>query len=138
MVQIDKESERYKYKLEKNKAAMERKNPIRVEVCEEGSSTSSMSMYNLDSDGEYSHVPSNQYPTVVIHDAPLPMHLEEVHSSSITKKVLYERHYVIQEEDHPSSYNIEEIFGTFTFNLHRKEFNRKRVRKVKKSDVTLE
>ena len=37
-----------------------------------------------------------------------------------------------------SSYNIEEIFGAFTFNLHEKEFNQKRVRKVKKSDGILE
>jgi hypothetical protein len=117
---------------------MEWNNPIRVEDYEESSSSSSMSMYNLDSDGEYSKVPSNQSPTIVLHDAPLPMHLEEVHSSHITEKVPFERHYVIQEEDHPSSYNIEEIFGAFTFNLHNKEVSRKRVRKVKQSDGTLE
>ena len=84
-------------------------------------------MYNLDLDGEDLEVPSNQSPTVVLHDAPLPMHLEEVHSSPITEKVLSERHSSIQEEDQPSSYNIKEIFGAFSFNLHRKEFNRKRV-----------
>ena len=66
------------------------------------------------------------------------MHVEEVHSSPITEKVPSERNYVVQEEDHPSSYNIKEIFGAFTFNLHRKEVSRKRVRKVKQSDVTLE
>ena len=63
-------------------------------------------MYNLDSDGEDSDVPSNQSPAVVLHDASLPMHMEEVHSSPVTEKVPSERHYVIQEEDHPSSYNI--------------------------------
>ena len=31
-----------------------------------------------------------------------------------------------------------EIFGALTFNLHRKEVSRKRVRKVKQSDGTLE
>ena len=45
---------------------------------------------------------------------------------------------MIHEEDHPSSYNIEEIFGAFTFNLCRKEVSRKRVRKVKQNDGTME
>ena len=81
--------------MEKNKASMERKIPIRVKDCEESSSSSSISMYNLDSDGEDSYVPSNQSPTVVLHDAPLPAHMEEVHSSPITKKVLSERHSMI-------------------------------------------
>ena len=45
---------------------------------------------------------------------------------------------MVQEEYHPSSYNIEEIFGALTLNLHRKEFNWKRVRKVKQVDGTLE
>ena len=97
-----------------------------------------MFMYNLDSNGKDSYVPSHQYPLVVIHDAPLPMHTEKVHSSPIMKKVSSERHSVIQEEDHPSSYNIEKIFGDFTFNLCRNEVSQKRVRKVKQSDGTLE
>jgi hypothetical protein len=66
------------------------------------------------------------------------MHVEEVHSSPIIKKVPFERHSMVQEEDHPSSYNIEEIFGAFTFNLHKKEVSRKRVRKVKQDDGNLE
>ena len=74
--------------------------------------------------------------TIVIHNAPLPMHVEEVHSSPITKKVPSERHSVVQEEDPPSSYNIEEIFSAFTFSLHRNEFSQKRVRKVKQDDGT--
>ena len=52
MIQIDKEDERQKYKVEKNKATMERKILPRVEDCEEGSSSSSISMYNLDSGEE--------------------------------------------------------------------------------------
>ena len=44
---------------------------------------------------------------------------------------------MVHEEDHPSSYNIEEIFGAFTFNLCKKEGSQKRVRKVKQSDGTL-
>ena len=76
-----------------------------------------MSMYKFDLDREYSDVPSHQSPTVIIHDAPLPMHLEEVHSSPVTEKIPSERNLVVQEEDHPSSYNIEEIFDAFTFNF---------------------
>ena len=83
-------------------------------------------MYNFDSDGEYSDGSSNQSPTIVIHDAPLPMHLEKVHSSPIMEKVPSEIHSMVQEEDHPSSYSIEEIFGAFTFSLQRKEVGRKR------------
>lgn len=45
---------------------------------------------------------------------------------------------MIQEEDHLSSYNTEEISGSFTFNLHEKEESWKRVWKVKKSDGTFE
>ena len=44
---------------------------------------------------------------------------------------------MIQEEDHPSSYNIEEIFDSFTFNLCRKEVSWKRVRSVKQNDGTM-
>ena len=74
----------------------------------------------------------------MIHDSTLPLHMEEVHSSPIMEKVSSEMHSMIQEEDHPSSYNIKEIFSAFTFNLHRKEGSRERVRKVKQSDRTLE
>ena len=66
------------------------------------------------------------------------MHVEEVHSSPITEKVLPGIHSMVQEEDHPSSYNVEEIFGSFTFNLHRNEFSQKRVKKVTQHDGTSE
>ena len=84
-----------------------------------------MSMYNLDSNKEDSYTPSHLSPTVIVHDAPLSMHLEEVHSSPVMKKILPERNSVIQEEEHPSSYNIEEIFDALTFNLYKKEVNQK-------------
>ena len=64
-------------------------------------------MYNLDSNKEDSKVPSHRYPTLILQDAPLPMHLEEIHSSTVTEKIPSERHSMIQEEEHPSSYNIE-------------------------------
>ena len=54
MVQIDKEAERQKSKLEKRKDTIEWRNPIRIKDSEEGSSSSSMLMYSLDLDGEYS------------------------------------------------------------------------------------
>ena len=93
-------------------------------------------MYNLDSDKEDSDVPSHRSPTLILQDAPLPMHLKEVHSSLVTEKVLSERHSVIQEEEYPSNYNIEEIFDAFTFNLYKKEVSRKKIRNVKQSDGT--
>ena len=66
------------------------------------------------------------------------MHMEEVHNSPITKKVPSKMNSMVQEENHPSSYNIKEIFDAFTFHLNIKEVNKKRVRKVKKNDGTLE
>ena len=95
-------------------------------------------MYSLDFGEEVSDFLSNWTPTVVIHNAPLLMHVEEVHNSHITENVLSERNPVVQEEDHPSSYNIKEIFGAFTFNINRNEVSWKRVRKVKQNDGTLE
>ena len=103
---------------EKNRAAIERKNIIRIEDVEESSSSSSMSMYNPDSDKEDLEMPSRQSPTLI--EAPLPEHLEEVHSSPVTKKIPPEMHSMIHEEENHSSYNIEEIFYAFTFNLYRK------------------
>ena len=44
---------------------------------------------------------------------------------------------MIQEEEHPSSYNIKEIFDAFTFNLYKKEVSRKRVWNVKQSYGTM-
>ena len=117
MTQIDKEEEIKKAKEEKNRAAIEWKNIIRIKDEEESSSSSSMSMYSLDLDKEYSDVPSHRSPTLILEDAPLPMHLEEVHSSPVMEKVSSERHSVMQEEEHPSIYNIEEIVDAFTFNL---------------------
>jgi hypothetical protein len=70
------------------------------------------------------------------------MHLEKFHSSPIIEKVFSERYSSVQEEDHPSNYNIEEIFGSFTFILEWKEVSRKivqkRVQKMKQSDGSLE
>ena len=66
-----------------------------------------MPMYNLDLVKEDSNVPSHRSPTIILHNAPLPMHLEEFHSSPIIEKISSERNLVIQEEEHSSNYNIE-------------------------------
>ena len=57
----------------------------------------------------------------------VPKQPEEVHSSPITDKNQSERHsQVQQEEEDLLSYNIDEIFEAFTFNLCKKEVNEKR------------
>ena len=89
----------------------------------------------LDSDQEDSDVPSPRSPTLILQDAPLPVHLEEVHSSPVTKKNPSERHSMIQEEEHPSSYNIEEIFDSFTFNLYK---NDETMKEVQEDEVLFE
>jgi hypothetical protein len=76
-------------------------------------------------------------PTLILQDVPLSGHLEEVHSSPVTEKIPSERHLVIHEEEIPSSYNIEEIFDAFTFNLYKKEFSWKRIRNEKQNDGTM-
>ena len=65
-----------------------------------------MSMYSLDSDREYSEVPSRRTPTLI--EAQLPENQEEVYSSPTMEKIPSERHLVIHEEENPSSYNIEQ------------------------------
>ena len=62
--------------MEKRKVVIEHKNLIRIDNEEEESSSSLMSMYRIDSNGEDSYVPSHQSTTVIIHDAPLPIHME--------------------------------------------------------------
>ena len=66
-----------------------------------------MSIYNLDLDNEESEVPSHRYPTLILQEAPIPGHLEEVHRSPVMDNISSERNSVIHEEDNPSNYNIE-------------------------------
>ena len=42
-----------------------------------------------------------------------------------------------QKEEDPLSYNIDEIFESFTFNLYKKEVSRKSIRSEKQNDETL-
>ena len=107
MTKVDKEAKIQKTIGEKRKDVIEQKNIIRIEDEESSSSSSSMFMYILDSNNEDLEVPSHRSPTLILQDAPLPMHLEEVHSSPIMEKILSKRHSIIQEEENPSSYNVE-------------------------------
>ena len=91
MTHVDKEAEIQKAIEKKIRASIERKKIIRIEDEEESSSYSSMSMYNLDLDKEDSYVPSHWSCTLIVQDAPLPMPLEELHSSPVMEKILSER-----------------------------------------------
>jgi hypothetical protein len=135
MSKMDKEAETKKSIKEKNKVSSERKNLIIIEDEEESLSSSSMSMYSIDSNRESSYVPSRRSPTLI--EIQIPKIHEEVHSSPTMKTNPSERHSLIQEEENPSSYNIKEIFEAFTFNLFKKEVSRKRVCNEKHNAGTL-
>ena len=63
---------------------------------------------------------------------------EEVHSSLTTDKNPSEKNSKVQEEEEdPLSYNIDEIFESFTFNFFKKEVSRKRVPNENQNDGTL-
>ena len=59
---------------------------------------------------KFQFVSSHRSPTIIVHDAPLPMHLEKVYSSPVREKIPSKRHSMIHEEENPSIYNIDEIF----------------------------
>ena len=44
---------------------------------------------------------------------------------------------MVQEQEGHLSYNIEEVFGSFTFDLHWREVSQKKFRKVKEDDGTM-
>ena len=118
MSRMDKEVELKKDIEVKNKGPSEWVNIVRIKE-EESSSSSSMSLYNIDSNKRDSEISSRQTPT--LRGTEVPKNLEEVHSSLTMDKNQSERHsQVQQEEEDPSSYNIGEIFEAFTFNLYKK------------------
>ena len=95
-----------------------------------------MSLYSIESNGKDSEVSSRRTPTLVENQ--VPEQLEEVHSYLTMDKNRSKRHsQVQQEEEDPSSYNIDEIFESFTFNLYKREVSRNRIRNEKQSDGTL-
>ena len=65
MTKVDKEVETKKAIEEKYRIASGWKNLIRIEDVEESSSSSSMSMYSIDSNREISEVPSRRSPTLI-------------------------------------------------------------------------
>ena len=94
-----------------------------------------MSLYNIESNEKHSEVSSRRTPTMIENQD--PEQLDEVHSSPTADKNQSERHsQVQQEEEDPLSYNIDEIFKAFTFNLCKKEVSRKRIRNEKQNDGT--
>ena len=130
MSKVDKEVELKRAIEERNKVSSEQDNIVRIEVQEESSSSSSMSMYNIESEKKGSKVSSHRSPTML--EVQIPDKHKGVHSSTTTNKKPSERHSKVQEEEEdPSSYNIDEIFEAFTFNLFKKEVSRKRIRNEK-------
>ena len=135
MSQIDKEAEQKKAMEEKSKVSSERLNIVSIND-EESSSSSSMSLYNIESHGKDLEISSQRTATLVENQ--VPKQLEEAHSYSTTDKNQSERHsQVHQEEEDPLSYNIDEIFEAFTFNLHKREVSGKRIRNEIQNDGTL-
>ena len=94
---------------------------------EESSSSSSMSLYNIESNEKHSEVSSQRTPTMIENQ--VPEKLDEIHSSLTADKNQSERHsQVQQEEEDQLNYNIDEVFKAFTFNLCKKEVSRKRIK----------
>ena len=81
MRQVDKEIERQRANIQKNKATIEQQILPRAEDCERDLSSSSISMYSLDSSEQGSNFLSIHTPTIVRHNTPLLMHEEEIKSS---------------------------------------------------------
>jgi hypothetical protein len=125
MIQVDKEVERQKVDIERSKAITKRKMLPRINDQDKDTSSSSVSMYDIDFDDEGTEFVSSQTPSIVRQITPLRINDEEINSSPITEKIPSKRHCFVNsmiiKEEHPSSYNIEEIFGSFTFDLHRRE-----------------
>ena len=136
MSKVDKEPNLKRVVEEKHKVASEWDNVVRIEDEEESSSSSSMSMYNIESNKKGSEVSSCRSPNLL--KVQIPNKHEEVHISLTTDKNPSKRNSKVQEEEEdPSSYNIDEIFEALTFNLFKKEVSQKRVRNEKKNDRTL-
>ena len=83
MSQIDKEAEQKKAIEVKSKASGGKLNIVRIDD-EESSSSSSMSLYNIESNGKYLEVSSQRTPTMI--EKQVAEQLEEVHSSPTMDK----------------------------------------------------
>ena len=89
MSQIDKEAEIRRAIEVKHKISSKRVNIVRIED-EESSSSSSMSLYNFESDIKDLELSSCRSPTLV--EAQVPDKHEKVHNSPTTNKNQSERH----------------------------------------------
>ena len=65
MSKVDKEAELKRTIEEWNTVSSEQENVVKIEVKEESSSSSSMSMYNIEFDGKGSEVSSHRSPTLL-------------------------------------------------------------------------
>jgi len=134
MSQIDREAEQKKAIEVKCKTSGGKLNIVRIDD-EESSSSSSMSLYSIESNEKHSEVSSRRTPTMIENQD--PEQLDEVHSSPTKDKNQSERHSQIQQtEEDQLNYNIDEVFEAFTFNLNKKEVSRKRIRNERQDDGT--
>ena len=115
MVQTNREAESKRDEIGKNKATIEHNI---------GVSSSSVSLYNIYSDNEDTAWPSSQTPSLIRKITPPPNHGEEMDSSQATINIPPEKHCsnnsMAPEQEGPSSYNIQEVFDSFTFDLHQR------------------
>ena len=93
MSQIDKEAGQKKAIEVKCKTSGGKLNIVRIDD-EESSSSSSMSIYNIESNVKHSEVSSRTTPTMIKNQ--VPEQLDEVHSSPTANKNQSERHSQIQ------------------------------------------
>ena len=118
MVQTDGEAERKKDEIEKNKSIIE---------WHTDASSSSIFLYNIDSDNEDTACSSSQTPSPIREITPPPKQGEEMEGSQATVKIPSEKHcsnnLVVLKQEGPSIYNNEEVFGSFTFDLNEREVN---------------
>ena len=126
-MQIDKQVERKNVVTEKRKAIIEQ---------DSSPSTSSVSLYNIESDNENFDYLSMQTPSLIKESSSSHEQGEEMSSSRATFKIYLEKHcsnnLVIPGLEGLLIYNIEEIFGYFTFDPHQKEDSRKSFVRLKK------
>ena len=134
MLQIDREAEKKKAIEVKCKVSSGKLNIVKIDD-EESSSSSSMSLYSIESNEKHSEVSSRRTPTMIENQD--PEQLDEVHSSPTADKNQSERQSQIQQtEEDQLNYDIDEVFEAFTFNLSKKEVSQKWIRNERQDDGT--
>lgn len=118
---------------ENKKVASKKK--IAITKQDSSPSTSWVSLYDIDSENEKLDDTSSQTPSLIKEACWAHEPGEEINSKQAIVTNPSEIHCSSNVEipvaEGPSSYNIEELFGSFTFNLHRKKVRRKKFQKVK-------